>query len=422
MKKIILFTLFLFCANVLFAQPVKYARSIIDTLCSERYHGRGYVNDGDLKAAKFIDKEFAKAGLKPLNGKYTQKFGFTINSFPGEMRVSAEGINLIPGKDYIVELYSRGIKGNFKITPITKNDFINDRKMERLLKRKLTDHFLLVDLSELDNNQKHKLQEELFVYKEVAAGMILLNDKKLTWGAGNYFSTLPIIEVLKSSWPANTKNISVNIESKMIDNHEAFNVIAQIPAAQPSDSFIVFTAHYDHLGRMGANTIFPGANDNASGTSMLLSLANTYAKKTSAKYNYLFIAFAAEEMGLLGSKYFTENPTIDLKKIKFLINLDLMGTGDEGITVVNANANQKQFDKLVEINKNKNYLTVVKPRANAQNSDHYPFTQKNVPAVFIYAMGGIQAYHDIYDKSETLPLTKFNELHNLITDWVETIK
>jgi hypothetical protein len=418
----IYFIFLLFIPLTLKAQPDNYARALIDSLCSERYHGRGYVNNGDIKTALFIENEFKNIGLSPINNKYLQKFGFTINSFPGEMFVKLDQKELSPGKDYLIQLYSRSVKGKFKITPINKKDFINDRKMNKLLKRKLTDHFLLVDLSELDNNQKQKLQEELFVYKELAAGLILLNDKKLTWGAGNYFSTLPIVEISKGAWINGTKEIELSIHSELIDNHETYNVIGQVPAEQYSDSFIVFTAHYDHLGRMGKEIIFPGANDNASGTALLLSLAKKYKTKPNIKYNILFIAFAGEEMGLLGSKYFVQNPIIDLKKIKFLINMDLMGTGDEGITVVNSTNNQKRFETLVEINNTKKYLSAIKPRANAPNSDHYPFTQKNVPAVFIYAMGGIQAYHDIYDKPETLPLTKFNEIYSLICDWLDTIK
>jgi aminopeptidase YwaD len=283
----IYFIFLLFIPLTLKAQPDNYARALIDSLCSERYHGRGYVNNGDIKTALFIENEFKNIGLSPINNKYLQKFGFTINSFPGEMFVKLDQKELSPGKDYLIQLYSRSVKGKFKITPINKKDFINDRKMNKLLKRKLTDHFLLVDLSELDNNQKQKLQEELFVYKEVAAGLILLNDKKLTWGAGNYFSTLPIVEISKGAWINGTKEIELSIHSELIDNHETYNVIGQVPAEQYSDSFIVFTAHYDHLGRMGKEIIFPGANDNASGTALLLSLAKKYKTKPNIKYNIL---------------------------------------------------------------------------------------------------------------------------------------
>ncbi|MEO8762057.1 MAG: M28 family peptidase, partial [Bacteroidia bacterium] len=181
---------------------------------------------------------------------------------------------------------------------------------------------------------------------------------------------------------------------------------------------IMFTAHYDHLGMMGSKTYFPGANDNASGVSMLLNLVKYYTKNP-PKYKTVFVFFAGEEAGLLGSKYFTENPPFELSKIKFLINLDLLGTGDEGITVVNATVFKSQFELLKKINAEKNYLPLVKPRDKAHNSDHYWFTERGVPSFFIYTMGGIKAYHDVYDVSKTLPLTKYKAVFNLLTDFIK---
>ena len=75
------------------------------------------------------------------------------------------------------------------------------------------------------------------------------------------------------------------------------------------DSFILFSAHYDHLGHMGKNIFIAGANDNASGTSMLLNLAAHYAKpENKPKYSVMFIAFGAEEAGLIGSKFYVQHP------------------------------------------------------------------------------------------------------------------
>jgi len=107
-----------------------------------------------------------------------------------------------------------------------------------------------------------------------------------------------------------------------------------------------------------------------------------------------------------------------LDEIKFLINCDLAGTGDEGITVVNGTVYKKQFKKLAKINVKKHYLTKVKVRGRAANSDHYWFSQKGVPAIFIYTMGGISAYHDVYDKAETLPLTEFDDYSQLLIDFI----
>ena len=127
------------------------------------------------------------------------------------------------------------------------------------------------------------------------------------------------------------------------------------------DSFIVLTGHYDHLGHMGKDTYFPGANDNASGISMLLNLAKHYSEfKGENKYSILFIAFGAEEAGLIGSKYFVNHPIFPLTNIKFLINMDLMGTGEEGLMVVNGKVFEKEFNLLNDINKKHNFFPKIK--------------------------------------------------------------
>ena len=130
-----------------------------------------------------------------------------------------------------------------------------------------------------------------------------------------------------------------------------------------------------------------------------------------------FICFTGEELGLLGSAFYVQHPEFPLSKIKFLINLDIVGTGDEGIKVVNATEFPKQFDQLVKLNDKDQYMKVVSPRGKAANSDHYPFYVNGVPCFFIYTMGGIAAYHDIYDRAETLPLTKYEDLFKLLIDF-----
>lgn len=186
------------------------------------------------------------------------------------------------------------------------------------------------------------------------------------------------------------------------------------------DSVIVISAHYDHLGGMGEDTYFPGANDNASGIALLLGLARYYAANPQP-YTIAFICFAGEEAGLKGSKYFTENPLIPLRNIRFLLNLDLTGTGDEGITVVNAAEFSKEFAQLNEINDAKKLLVKINARGKAANSDHYWFSEKGVRAFFIYTLGGIKAYHDVFDKAGTLPLTEYEDLFKLIVKFNEKL-
>ena len=175
---------------------------------------------------------------------------------------------------------------------------------------------------------------------------------------------------------------------------------------------------YDHLGRMGNSVYFPGANDNASGIAMLLNLAKEFSSEKKPKYTLVFICFGSEEIGLVGSKHYTENPLLPLKNIQFLINLDILGTGDDGIQVVNGKVHKKDFDYLVNTNNSKNLLKQVKIRGKACNSDHCFFSEKGVPSFFIYTLGGIAHYHNIYDKSETLPLTEYEDLFVLLKDFI----
>ena len=104
-----------------------------------------------------------------------------------------------------------------------------------------------------------------------------------------------------------------------------------------------------------------------------------------------------------------------------MINLDLLGTGEDGMMVVNATANPVEFNMLENINKRKNYLAAIKKRGAAANSDHYYFSERDVPAFFFYTLGGIAAYHDIYDRPKTLPLTKFKEVFLLISDFIREL-
>jgi Zn-dependent M28 family amino/carboxypeptidase len=228
-----------------------------------------------------------------------------------------------------------------------------------------------------------------------------------------------MLYILRESWNTNAKKISLDIKSVFNTTHQTQNIIGVLNGSQQPDSFIVFSAHYDHLGRMGKKTYFPGANDNASGIAMLLNLAKFFSGSPS-KYTIMFIAFAGEEAGLIGSEYFVTNPLMELSRIKFLINLDLAGTGDDGVMVVNGEVFKKEYERMKSINDSLQLLKAIGMRGKARNSDHFWFTEKGVPSFFIYTLGGISAYHDIYDKAETLPLTEFNNFFVLLREFIKS--
>ena len=169
---------------------------------------------------------------------------------------------------------------------------------------------------------------------------------------------------------------------------------------------------------MGKETYIAGASDNASGSAMLLDLADYYSENP-PKYNTVFIWFAGEEAGLVGSKYFVENPPFSLDNIKFLLNLDLMADAKKGITVVNGTIFNEAFDRLKAINEREGLLNQVKARGAAANSDHYPFYEKGVPSFFIYTEGDYKHYHDINDVPENIPLTNYDQVFELITSFVK---
>lgn len=361
------------------SQDTTYARGIIKKLSSKELSGRGYVNDGVNKAAAFISNELKIVGLSKFGKSYSQNYEFPVNTFPGVMSIVLDGKPLVAGKHYLIEPSAKTIKMGFQLS---KTDSVTYEAN--------------------DGRRPFPLQVKL--------------KKKLTYTVATKLSDNTVIELLKDSFPNELKNIDVIFENKFIPNFKCQNLCGFIKGTQHPDSFIVFTAHYDHLGAMGKDVYFPGANDNASGVSMLLNLAKYY-KKNPSKYSVAFIFFSGEEAGLLGSKYYSEHPIFPLSKIKFLTNLDLLGTGDDGIMVVNATVFKDQFEKLNKINTEKNYLKQIKQRGKAANSDHYWFTEKGVPSFFIYTMGGIQAYHDIYDIEKTLPLTKYLEVCKLLIEF-----
>jgi Zn-dependent M28 family amino/carboxypeptidase len=243
---------------------------------------------------------------------------------------------------------------------------------------------------------------------------------KLTWGVATVQDDYTVFQVLKSSLPEEPKHYGANLDARRVKDFMSENIIGMVPGTEKPDSFLVVSAHYDHLGKLGKEAIFCGANDNASGVALMLDLARQIAAKP-LRYSVLFIAFAGEEAGLLGSAHYVKNPLLPLEQIRFLINLDQLGTGDEGIMVVNATEFPNEWKILDDINRQNGWLSQIGQRGKAKNSDHYYFTEAGVPAIFIYTLGGIKAYHDIYDLRETLPLTKTEEVGKLILEFFKGV-
>jgi hypothetical protein len=394
------------------------ARKTIEQLCAPEFHGRGYVSNGDGLAAAWIAKQYERLGLKPFKEDHFQRFHFNVNSFPDSIEVVLDGERLVPGVDFLVGPASGTAEGRFPLVHLTP-DVVLDAGRRAMVMGVLNGRAACLDLPGTSNADTLRiyadLERELMHYCPV----VRKARGKLTWGASQEALPFPLIEVAGDRLTDSSQTIDLRVRNELLVRHEAKNVVGVVKGS--SSKYIIISAHYDHLGEMGPDALFPGANDNASGVAMLLSLAEYFAAHK-PKHNILFVAFAGEEAGLVGSEWFAVDRWVDLADIRFMLNLDILGTGDDGITVVNATEQKAAYDKLVKINTDKGYLAQVKSRGPACNSDHCPLVKRGVPGIFIYTLGGIAAYHDVDDKASTLPLTEFPDLFYLLKDFVAGLK
>ncbi|WP_417264796.1 M28 family metallopeptidase [Brumimicrobium sp.] len=403
---------------------VEKARRVTEVLCSDSLYGRGYVNNGVNKAADFLRDEFEKAGLKPYFGdsSYFQPFSFNVNTFPGIIEVNIDGKPLVPGVDFLVGESSGSFNGELNLIEVDTSVLSNHRLLDPMVEKVRVGEYngFYINLSDMSVQEAYSAVYQ-FNALAIIGAVVYETDQKFTWSVGRKQLQFPILHIKEGKINPKSK-IKVEIEAEFIKNFESKNVVGVIPAKKKKAKTIVFTAHYDHLGGMGTSpqTYFPGANDNASGTAMLISMADHFINNPS-EYNMVFIAFAGEEAGLLGSEYFVKSKSLDFSKIKFLLNLDIMGSGEEGITAVNGRLLEKEFELLKCINDKQEYLSTVKSRGETANSDHYHFHVKGVPSFFIYTMGPNKNYHDVHDTYEELSFAAYDNIVKLLVEFIEKL-
>ena len=401
------------------AQDTIFARETLKKLCSPEFGGRGYVDGGNKKAADYIASKYQEFGLHALSKAYFQKFDIKINTISDIGNIIVSEDTLVPGVDYYISNASKGVNGEFELKFVNDSLFANNKDyLQEILMSDLSDKFLVFSDYKSDFR---------FTFKTKVKGLIFLRDGDIGyWDFRNAQNPVnyAILDIESSKLPVNTKNINVHFKNTFHTAYPTQNIIGYTKGRLYPDSFIAITAHYDHMGKMGHDVYFPGANDNASGTTMMMDLAKYFSDSThQADYGIVFMAFSGEEIGLLGSQYYVRNPLFNLKRIKMLINIDMVGTGSKGIKVVNASVFKAEFKKLQKINKSNNYLAAVKSRGESCNSDHCPFYTVGVPSFFIYTLGDeYSEYHNITDKAEDLPLTKYPELFKLLRDYIIEFK
>jgi aminopeptidase YwaD len=399
------------------AQDIEYAKKVVDDLCSVEMAGRGYVRNGCKQAGEYIRKEYAKQQLLSFEKDYFQSFGFQAITFPGRVELTIEDRELETGEEFIISAGCPRVNGVFNVFFVDSSTIDNPAEFKEFERISFYKTFLVVDGIKGKKLHNQPAADKILKNGYKAKGLIFANQEKLTWSVALEWEPYPILYMRKGAIKRHQLSLKILVESEVKDNSVS-NVIGYVKGTKYPDSFIVITAHYDHLGMLGTDAIFPGANDNASGVAMMLDLMRTIKSKP-LPYSVAFMAFAGEEAGLLGSLYYTETPLFPLNQISMLINLELMGTGDKGMTVVNATLFPEEFQNLQILNVEKDYLPTVNARGKAQNSDHYYFTEKGVKAFFFYLMGDYKYYHDVDDTARVLPFSRYNQAFSLIFDFIK---
>ncbi len=228
----------------------------------------------------------------------------------------------------------------------------------------------------------------------------------------------------RRSLPVGANPHEVNVDSSEMVVITGRNVIGFIDHG--AGQTIVIGAHYDHLGYGGSGSLSPkekaihnGADDNASGTSVLMELANAL-KEGPKNNNYLFIAFSGEEKGLWGSNYFTKNPTIPLESINYMINMDMVGMlNEERKLAINGSGTSPIWEStLNDLNKDK--FDLVFSKSGVGPSDHTSFYLKNIPVLQFFT-GQHKHYHKPSDDVELLNYEGLRDIHVLILDLIKAL-
>ena len=398
------------------AQDLTHYKKIIKELSSERYQGRGYAEEGANKAGKWIAKEFAKVGADEV---ICQPFTHNINTFPGKMEVIVDGKKQIPGVDFTLREFNPSIKGEFKLYYVDMENYDAEKMFADLASPEWQGAMVVCDFM---FTFQHGADFRKMQSKEGCSNVGFI----YTWEAplkfykayGDKVAEKPIIWVTPD-FPKDAKSVKLNIENEFLEGCECFNVIAKIEGKK-HDQCYVFTAHYDHLGKLGKKVYYPGAHDNASGTAAIITLAAHYAENT-PEFDMYFIAFSGEDANLRGSEWYAEHPLAPLGEIKYLFNLDMIGDNNPELYCEVSDEGMPGYTVFEKINAEKGYFKALDRNELADNSDHYPFASRKVPCIFFMNEHGdaYKYYHTVHDTWENAIIVNYEPIFKLIKEFVD---
>jgi aminopeptidase YwaD len=271
----------------------------------------------------------------------------------------------------------------------------------------------------------HSLNERVASLVEKGAkGILLINPEGTASDTQEFFksinaSSLPVFFVRNEKWAnklmkrAQKTTMSVSISERFSDG---YNVIGYI--YNNKRKTVVLGAHYDHLGMGGENSLYKGpaaihngADDNGSGTTLLLEAMRYYAQRQDTNYNYLIQFYSAEELGLIGSKYWANNPTFPLKEVEYMINSDMVGRLRDNRLQLSGTGTAVEWDEILDTPIHG--LDIKKDPAGVGPSDQTSFYYKDLPVLHLFT-GTHDDYHKPTDDADKINYKGMAKLASLI--------
>lgn len=415
-------------------QTLENLKLHIQYLADDKLEGRRTGTNGEKMAMEYISNQFKSIGLLPKGSKgYYQPFEVNEGKqIDDSTKLIINGNNLAAGKDFFPFPFSLNQKME-ALPSISVQEaempWFFDLK-EQLEENKANPHFDLANYIYI-NSKKAK--------DRGASAVILYNtssiDDKLTFNGKDKSEqlTIPVLYVTRKEAQKYFKDPSATIDIKFTTalsekKRTGHNVVGYIDNGAATT--VVLGAHFDHLGYgedgNSRNTsteriIHNGADDNASGTAALIELAKKLKQSKANNNNYLFIAFSGEELGLYGSKYFTENPTIDLKTANYMINMDMVGRlsdSTKSITI-GGYGTSPTWSSVISAAPG-NSIAVKIDSSGTGPSDHTSFYRKDIPVLF-YFTGLHTDYHKPSDDADKINYNGIASILQHITGLVESL-
>ncbi|MBE2186153.1 MAG: M28 family peptidase [Rhodothermales bacterium] len=406
---------------------IQTARADVDTLASPRYAGRGYDRHGGAgRAAGYLSRRFAAIGLAPFGRSFLRPFTFVTSVVDGAS-LSVDGHELPLHAAFLPIPSAPDGWGAGEVTTVGHGLALPDHNA--YAGRSVRGRIAVVTDPLPDPLPSTLTEPRADLIARIAAAkaygaqalVILVDPAHLVYGAPRVEASLPVFFVARAAWPANAQTVSYHVEARPNQPVAGVNVVGFVPGTVHPDSFVVVTAHYDHIGTMMTGPgldraiVRPGANDNASGTASLLALAEA-VRRTPLRVSVVFAAMAAEELGLVGSDTLAARPPWPLDRTRLLVNLDMTASGDGRIIVFGGQDQPEAFARLQHAAASVHATPAIAliPRETRPNSDHWPFAQKGVPALFLLTAGRPQPYHAPDDLAATLDWPSWDAVHRLV--------